>query len=299
MVSKSLACAICSSILTAGFASNQTINVVPNTTSTESTFTLVQTNGETTSSVEVTTPGIFEIDIAGNLIPSESGGNSMPTLEVAGTTVTTAGEPTTLASGSGEPVNATATKFEQVVDNLGTIRVEVFAIESEGTVGVEDWTVGAGDIKWNVELSGWNFSQTAAFIDFEIAIDGSATSYTELQENTYDVGGGQILLLTSVVEVDGTAKNMPEGFPRLVERDGQQVFVCRFPRFHTSLVYDPLISTTETQQLEPADDNSTANESGNDTDNETGDEGTSTFISGASGRFVSIFTLAILGWHSM
>jgi hypothetical protein len=47
---------------------------------------------------------------------------------------------------------------------------------------------------------------------------------------------------------------------------------------------------TETQQLKPPDDNSIANESGNDKDN----EGTSTFISGASGRF---FSLAISWWQ--
>lgn len=157
--------------------------------------------------------------------------------------------------------NATKVTFSTQVNQVGHLKVETFMMTSSGTVGPEDWPVTYGDVKWNIVLSNWTFckatdsgtckNKEGEFVDLVIAVKGQAAAPSSVDDDSYDLGGGKKLDLTPIVEIDGTETTMPDGYPKIVTRGGKQMFVFRFPKFTSSAVYDPLVSSPEEETVDP------------------------------------------------
>lgn len=165
--------------------------------------------------------------------------------------------------GTGPDVDAQKISFFSTVSSIGKINFDTYVMKSGGTVGsdTESWVVRAGDVKWNIVLSEWQWcgtgaadavcksgqtDQVGAFIDIEIKIKGKAASPTAKTGNpkNYELGGGVDLELSDRVLVDGTWMAMPEGYPTMTTKGGAAIFKFRFPKFTTSATYDPVMGTS-------------------------------------------------------
>eukprot|EP00980_Cylindrotheca_fusiformis_P006586 scaffold1389_cov122-Cylindrotheca_fusiformis.AAC.4 len=112
------------------------------------------------------------------------------------------------------------------------------------------------DIKFNINIDNWSFcdpdsnpcgdgTETSQFIDVAAEILGSENvpEADGSDPMVYNLGGGVPLVLSNQVEVDGQTATMPPGFPRVESSDQGTVFVFRFPRFQSTLEYDPIVKT--------------------------------------------------------
>jgi len=150
--------------------------------------------------------------------------------------------------------NATANKvsFTSQISTVGEIRVDTYIVSKDGYAGPqgEEWPVSPGDVKFNIAMPSWtwcnpckqgNTNEVGAFIDLDVVIKGKADSAEKGISQSYDLGGDAKLELTDKVMVDGSQTTMPEGYPKLSVVGGKQVFTFRFPKFTTSIEYDPLL----------------------------------------------------------
>jgi len=152
--------------------------------------------------------------------------------------------------------NATANKvsFSSQITTVGQIRVDTYIVTKEGYAGPqgEEWQVSPGDVKFNIAMPSWtwcnpckqgNTNEIGAFIDLDVVIKGKAGNASKRASNseTYDLGGNVNLELTNKVMVDGSQTTMPEGYPKVSFQGGKQIYTFRFPKFTTSVVYDPLL----------------------------------------------------------
>jgi len=150
-------------------------------------------------------------------------------------------------------VGALKVSFHSSVSSIGRIRFDTFVIDhgNIGTVGTdsERWPVRPGDVKFNIVLSEWMFcdpcgnGETSMYVDvaLEIKGGGSAPRRRFNRTSTFDLGGSIPLELSNRVKVDRKWEAMPEGYPRVEEREGKTLFVFRFPKFIDEAVYDPII----------------------------------------------------------
>jgi len=160
--------------------------------------------------------------------------------------------PESVKMGVNNSVSATKVNFISSVSGIGTIYVDTFVMNSAGSVGPdgEPWPVVAGDMKFNVALSGWSFCDAASCkdgigdsVELDIKMKGKnpmALKTPGSSKNKFDLGGGVKLQLTNKILVDGKQMTMQEGYPKY---DAQkQVFTFRFPKFAYTALYDPLLS---------------------------------------------------------
>ncbi len=199
------------------------------------------------NSVSVVLSYLYEITAGGETI-----GSSLVDLESQAYTVKQ-----TIGTFFGD-IEARRIQFDANIDGVGKITLDAYIMLSDGNVTTpgtdEAWVVSVGDVKFNVELSDWNFcddespcgasNDTSAFVDLAFAIQGGSESPEQSESNSllFSLGGNVPLLLSSQVEVDGKIEDMPEGFPRVESKDSQgTVFFFRFPRFEEAIKYDPII----------------------------------------------------------
>lgn len=134
--------------------------------------------------------------------------------------------------------------FTSSISTIGKINVIVMIMNQTTSIGTEteSWDVSTGDIKFNIELSGWTFcgcnDGNAAFIDVGIEIKGKKQE--TIQNTTIDLGGA-IMQLSKRVVVDGTEQSMPEGYPKIQQKGSKQLFMFRFPTFSNNIIYDPVL----------------------------------------------------------
>lgn len=239
--------------------------------------------------VVIAMSAVREVDDQGNAVGT--GGNTKHSVNtLASQTFTWGGlEDHTFEGG----VTAKTTSFSAAISTVGTFGVQIFMMTSSGTVGPasEGWTVAAGDLKFNVFFpEAWTWcagdvckqgqtTEIGAYIDVEIEIKGQGTAKAKgSSNNSLDLGGGVGLLLTDVVNIDGTDTTMPEGYPKFAMQGSKQVFTFRFPKFSANATYDPVLSASGVGEDEGGDD---------DTDTD-----------GASILFSSTFWLALLGFSA-
>ena len=92
-----------------------------------------------------------------------------------------------------------------------------------------------------VQLESWPFctalddedpcqEQVGAFIDLGIRIEGAEQ-------------GGVVLELSNEVSVDGSWEDLPTGYPIIssISKDKNELYTFRFPKFASSMIYDPII----------------------------------------------------------
>jgi hypothetical protein len=158
--------------------------------------------------------------------------------------------------GVNESVSARKISFQSSVGDVGSMSVDTFIMSSPGLVGPEgeEWGVGVGDMKFNINFPNWNWCGDAesncqraddvgAFLELDIKIKGASSEVTLIDalSRTYDLGGDANLTLTNKVMLDDVQSEMPAGFPSLRQQGSSQIFTFRFPRFTTSAQYDPLL----------------------------------------------------------
>lgn len=135
--------------------------------------------------------------------------------------------------------------FQSSVGSIGKLNVVTMIISDFSSVATEteSWTVQPGDLKWNIELLDWSFCDpcndgTASYVELGIEIKGSQNK--RQNNKTYDLGGAMLQLSNRVV-VDGDEIDMPDSYPKIVEKGNKQLFVFRFPKFAEKLTYDPIL----------------------------------------------------------
>jgi hypothetical protein len=112
------------------------------------------------------------------------------------------------------------------------------------------------DVKFNVNMFNWTFcdavsnpcgngTETSQYIDVAAEILGSESIPEEDETGSmvFNLGGGIPLLLSNQIKVDGEIDAMPLGFPRVENSDQGTVFIFRFPRFESTVEYDPIVQT--------------------------------------------------------
>lgn len=182
-----------------------------------------------------------EVDAAGNTVGSKS-------FSAFANQDFTVGAAQTVKMGVGNAVSAQKTNCRSSVSAMGsTIAVDTYLITSKGNVGPdgEPWAVVAGDVKFNVALSGWNWDGSSDGVELDVKLQGKATTAvaTPGKANRFSMGGTIELQLTDKIMVDGKQTTMKTGYPKLKTVGGFQVVTVHFPKFTTSALYDPLLTT--------------------------------------------------------
>ena len=141
--------------------------------------------------------------------------------------------------------------FESPVYSIGKLKVVALLFQENATIdtGAEQWEVSRGDMKFNIELSDWTFCNPcsdgiASFVEIGIEMKSSKEPDTAVGVSSVDVGGG-LVQLASQVNIDGSKVNLPSGFPQIIAEGSKTLFVFRFPKFSTSLSYDPLLQLSD------------------------------------------------------
>ena len=136
--------------------------------------------------------------------------------------------------------------FFSSIHNIGLLDIRTMLVNNQSSLGTatEEWQVSPGDIKWNIELRNWQFLPEADSIELHIEIKGNKPS-GNTSSKTIDIGGGTLQLSNRVV-IDGVERDMPEGYPRVVQQGSKDFYIFKFPRFNTNAVYDPVLQFAQT-----------------------------------------------------
>lgn len=160
----------------------------------------------------------------------------------------------------------------------GRIKVDTLLFSSAGVVTAgtdESWRVDIKDVKFNIELSNWEFCDpcaggTGAYIDIGVLIKGRSGVPVKTDDLTYDLGGDVPLYLSGQVLVQDDIvpawEPMEDGYPKM-EQNG--VFVLRFPKFKGRAMFDPIIAYSlanydDTESGSPSIGENPPNSSGGD-----------------------------------
>lgn len=207
--------------------------------------------------ITVTMDSLYEVNEAGDIIGNT--GSVKHSIQTFASQSFTIQQPS-VVSINGSDVNASKTTFSSTIGTVGELIVDTLIVLGKGVVGPESdqWEVSPGDLKWNIGFSSWNFcgssgftcrnqgaDQEGKYLDLDIEVKGSASSASTANGGkTFSLGGGVNIQLTNKVTVDGNETTLPEGYPKVETQGGKQVFKFRFPKFTSSLSYDPVIETS-------------------------------------------------------
>ncbi|GAX11398.1 hypothetical protein FisN_22Lh071 [Fistulifera solaris] len=140
--------------------------------------------------------------------------------------------------------------FDADVYSAGTIKVETYIFKENGTITTstnETLEVVEGDFKFAIQLIDWNWCDpcadgNATHIDVGVELKGKDDQPTE-----DDLGGGISVIMSQLINIDGENVAMPDGYPKVITKNGKTLFVFRFPKEVEGGAalydYDPLITT--------------------------------------------------------
>lgn len=134
--------------------------------------------------------------------------------------------------------------FESPINTVGTLKVRVFISKSNGTIknGNETYAIVEGDVKWNIEVPVWNFLAETEFLELNIIIKTLNDDEKVTQNGDKFTIGTMDLSTSNNVLIDNVLQPMPNGFPKLSIQGNKQIFTFKFPKFATSMIYDPIFS---------------------------------------------------------
>ena len=134
--------------------------------------------------------------------------------------------------------------FESPINTVGTLKVRVFISKSNGTIknGNETYEIVEGDVKWNIEVPVWNFLAETEFLELNIIIKTLNDDEKVTQNGDKFTIGTMDLSTSNNVLIDNVLQPMPNGFPKLSIQGNKQIFTFKFPKFATSMIYDPIFS---------------------------------------------------------
>lgn len=142
-----------------------------------------------------------------------------------------------------------------------TLRVQTYIFTESGNITVDGETteVEKGTVKFNIILDGWKFctgsncmkggtEEFGAYVDLTISIKGKGTPSRKTGNNKrtdgeeYDLGGeASVALSKKITKDNGAPENMPGNYPAFETQGSKQLFVFRFPKFDSRVVYDPTV----------------------------------------------------------
>lgn len=212
-------------------------------------------DGDTSGkSVTVMMDNLYELDASGSQIGNtgpNAGKHSRNTF--ASVDFTIDAKPTrTKVSGK----DADRIDFKTTLLGSSQLTVSTYVFLQAGEIkptANETWTIGAGSAKFNIAISSWPFcagentqpcsKKTGEFLELGIQIKGSSATATAAagSDKKFTLGSGLTVDLSNKVQIDGTWVAMPAGYPKVETQGSKQLFIFRFPKFSTSLAYDPII----------------------------------------------------------
>mmetsp|Transcript_4509 Transcript_4509/g.13160 ORF Transcript_4509/g.13160 Transcript_4509/m.13160 type:complete len:313 (-) Transcript_4509:209-1147(-) len=223
-------------------------------------FTVYKESEGKAKGIQITMDALRELDSAGNAVgASGSTKHSINTFAAQAFTIA-APEDVTLSAGQLEDGNASDTSgvsaskisFSSPVSSIGTVRIDTYIMKEAGNLGPpnETWAVSAGDMKWNIELSNWNWcgcskgqtQEVGDMIDVDVTVKGLFSAAQGASSKSVNLGGGVTMELSDQVNVDGTWAAMPAGYPKVNIQGSSTTLTFRFPKFTTKVTYDPAIT---------------------------------------------------------
>lgn len=208
--------------------------------------------------VQVTFDEVMEIDSSGTAVGT-SGAMKHSFNTFAGLYFTfSALQDTSFAGIAAKRLDFTA----DITSVRAKLTVQVYIFTNRGVISIdgENSTVTAGTVKFNIQIEGWQFCGNSGVtcskganneigdgIEFVITIKGKGTQQRKTTDKRtdgeeFELGGGSSVLLSRKISVDGgNYTDMATGYPKLETRGSKQMFVFRFPKFTSSVLYDPQI----------------------------------------------------------
>jgi hypothetical protein len=134
-------------------------------------------------------------------------------------------------------------------DGMGEMAIVVSLPEEDGYIDIdgEKQRLKKGDMKFNIEMSEWNWCDNAAFLDVYVKVSGKHAPRKRFgRSNTrpasYYMGDNATVSFSGKYQNEtGTWVDMPGGFPKIDSFDASRIIV-RFPLFEDKIVYDPTVS---------------------------------------------------------
>nr|XP_022310603.1 skeletal aspartic acid-rich protein 2-like [Crassostrea virginica] len=148
--------------------------------------------------------------------------------------------------------------ISSVSSNL-SVQTYIFSESGNITVDGESTQVDKGTVKFNIVLDGWTFCEAGTcrkgqtdeigkYVDLTISIKGKGTPSRKTGNNKrtngeeYDLGGEASVALSRKIRADnGEPNDMPGNYPAFETQGSKQLFVFRFPKFNSKVVYDPTV----------------------------------------------------------
>lgn len=214
-------------------------------------FKIYSKDKEDKTKIEIEVEKVSEVDAEGNEI-KEHTVNSVASQDF---------DFTVNSSAELEGIEAHLIKFqtdlEKSGNKFGAITVDTYLMKGEGEVGpnMSDpesvrWSVGAGSLKFAIELEDWDWDPSGMYVDVELEVKtkskakkgkGGKGKGGKGRDKDYDLGGDSIIELTADVDIDGEYAEMPEDYPKYKEKGNKEYFIFRFPKFNERAKYDPVI----------------------------------------------------------
>jgi hypothetical protein len=133
--------------------------------------------------------------------------------------------------------------FSGRLDNGSKVTIDVMIVNSMGKVGTREqsWWASSGDFNFNVHVEDWHWSdEESDILDLGICMDRVNEKWVqkEIDDNVvFSLGETTKMSLASsyyaLNESGGTwqLKDFSVGYPKLVQRGGEQIFTFRFGKF--------------------------------------------------------------------
>ncbi|XP_048590339.1 skeletal aspartic acid-rich protein 2 [Nematostella vectensis] len=149
-------------------------------------------------------------------------------------------------------------------------QVYIFAENGSYVWGDEETEVRKGSVKFNIKVEGWKFcgdpgytckEGVGSYLDSKICIASKKGSGRKMERKQNKAGerpkgpkgkakaekfffAGDSIVMPRGVEVDGTGKDMPAGYPSV---DSSNCFTVRFPKFNSYALYDPSVTLDDNE----------------------------------------------------
>jgi len=143
--------------------------------------------------------------------------------------------------------NATFTAFVNIFNETGII----------DTGANNSVRVNRGTMKFSVLIENWSFCsnnsiteancvkgqdvEVGSYVDFTIKIKGKdSAKKTDSSQNKFSFGDSNVIL-ANFIKIDNQDSKMPDGFPMFNSTENTNSFTFRFPKFNSSVYYDPVV----------------------------------------------------------
>lgn len=220
------------------------------------TLTIPKKEDNSTIDVECQMAALRQLDAEGNTLGG--GGSEKHSFNSFATQDFTFGAPTTGKYGG---LNVTQVSFKSTLVGSSELRIVTMIFQESGSfnVGSDTVNVTAGAVKFNVELGEWSWcggsveckgaSGEGQSVELDISISAEGLGSLESKSgssNTFDIGGGNELMMLNTYSTDSgsTWVAMPAGYPKV----NGSTFTLKFPKWTSSLIYDPIVTSASDEE---------------------------------------------------